>query len=50
MNGKKDKYFIPVVLGTARAGRRSEDVATFVAERMSAKGIETQLIDVREFL
>ncbi len=42
--------FIPVVLGTAREGRRSEHVANFVLSQISGReGIETELIDVREY-
>ena len=41
--------FIPVILGTARAERESEDVAKFVFEIMKQTGIETELVDVREF-
>lgn len=41
--------FIPVVIGTARQGRASEDVARFVMEAVRARpGVETQLVDVRE--
>ena len=42
--------FIPVLLGTSRKGRMSEHVANFVLEQMRAlAGVETELIDVREF-
>ncbi|MBI4086606.1 NAD(P)H-dependent oxidoreductase [Candidatus Kaiserbacteria bacterium] len=41
--------FIPVILGTAREGRRSEHAARFVFEELKKReGIETELIDVRE--
>jgi NAD(P)H-dependent FMN reductase len=40
--------FIPIVLGTARKGRRSEPAAQVVLERVRARpGVETELIDVR---
>ncbi len=40
--------FIPVLLGTPRQGRRSEQVAHFVlAELTKREGIETMLIDIR---
>ncbi len=40
--------FIPVILGTPRQGRMSEDVANFVVEQTSNRsGVETELIDVR---
>jgi len=39
--------FIPVILGTSRRGRRSENVARFVLEQTKKrKDIETELIDV----
>jgi NAD(P)H-dependent FMN reductase len=41
--------FIPVVLGTTRKGRYSENVATFVLEQMRLRrDVETELIDIRE--
>jgi NAD(P)H-dependent FMN reductase len=41
--------FIPVILGTTRQGRMSEHVARFVfGEVGKRKGIETELIDIRE--
>ena len=40
---------IPVILGTARAGRQSEKVAKFILEETEKAGFETELIDVREF-
>ena len=40
--------FIPVILGTARQGRRSEHAAKFVLEETKKRaGVETELIDVR---
>jgi NAD(P)H-dependent FMN reductase len=40
--------FIPVILGTARQGRESEDAARFVFEQTKKRaGVETELIDVR---
>ena len=40
--------FIPIVLGTARQGRQSENVARFVFEQTSRRAdVETELIDVR---
>jgi NAD(P)H-dependent FMN reductase len=39
--------FIPVVLGTVRKGRASENVAKFVFEQVKQReGIETELIDI----
>jgi NAD(P)H-dependent FMN reductase len=40
--------FIPVILGTARQGRESENVARFVFEQTKKRAdLETELIDVR---
>jgi len=40
--------FIPIVLGTARKGRKSEFAAQAMLERVRARpGVETELIDVR---
>lgn len=44
----KQPLFIPVILGTARQGRRSEHAARFVlAQAKKRAGVETELIDVR---
>jgi len=41
--------FIPVILGTVRQGRASENVARFVfAEVQKREGVETELIDIRQ--
>src|SRR5687768_16599114 len=41
--------FIPVILGTVRKGRASENVAKFVFEQVKqGEGVETELIDIRE--
>ncbi|HSP64391.1 MAG TPA: NADPH-dependent FMN reductase [Pyrinomonadaceae bacterium] len=41
--------FIPVILGTVRKGRASENVARFVfGEVQKRKGVETELIDLRD--
>jgi NAD(P)H-dependent FMN reductase len=41
--------FIPVILGTTRQGRESENVARFVFEQTKKRAdMETELIDVRE--
>lgn len=42
--------YIPIILGTAREGRRSERVAGFVLEQVKECGIETELIDVKDHL
>ena len=41
--------YIPVILGTARQGRKSEYVANFVIAEVKKAGIETELIDVRDY-
>lgn len=42
-------FFIPVILGTTRKGRASENVARFVfGEVQKRPGVETELIDIRE--
>lgn len=47
MNAKP--LFIPVILGTTRKGRASENVARFVYEEVKKReGVETELIDIRE--
>jgi len=41
--------FIPVILGTVRKGRASENVARFVfGEVQKRDGVETELIDIRD--
>jgi len=41
--------FIPVILGSTRNGRKSENVARFVHQEMAKhEGVETELIDIRE--
>ena len=41
--------FIPVILGTVRRGRASENVARFVFEQVNQRdGVETELIDIRD--
>lgn len=41
--------FIPVILGTTRQGRASENVARFVTEEIRKReGVETELIDIRD--
>jgi NAD(P)H-dependent FMN reductase len=41
--------YIPILLGTVRKGRASENVAKFVLERLALRqGVETGLIDIRD--
>lgn len=41
--------FIPIILGTAREGRQSEKVAKYVLNQVQKAGLETELIDVRDY-
>jgi NAD(P)H-dependent FMN reductase len=46
---KTRPLFIPVILGTVRKGRASENVAKFVFEQVKKReGVETELIDIRD--
>lgn len=41
--------FIPVILGTTRQGRASENVAKFLLNEVARReGVETELIDLRD--
>ena len=42
--------FIPVILGTAREGRRTEAAARFVLGEAEKYGVRTELIDPRDYL
>lgn len=44
------KLNIPVILGTARKGRRSEKVAKYILNVCYEYGLESKLIDVRDYL
>lgn len=41
--------YIPVILGTARIGRQSEKAARFMLDQAIAFGLESEIIDVRDF-
>jgi NAD(P)H-dependent FMN reductase len=44
-----NSLFIPVILGTTRKGRASENVARFMVDEVKKhEGIETELIDLRD--
>ncbi len=44
------QLFIPVILGTAREGRRSENAARFVLEEVKKRAeVESELMDARDF-
>ena len=40
---------IPVILGTAREGRQSEKVAKYVLDLVKKAGIESEIIDARDY-
>jgi len=42
--------YIPIILGTARAGRQSEKVSNYMLEEVKKAGHTTALIDVKDFL
>lgn len=44
------KLYIPVILGTARENRQSEKVANFVRQETEKFGLETEIIDVHDFI
>jgi NAD(P)H-dependent FMN reductase len=41
--------YIPVILGTARAGRQSEKAAQFILQKAREAGLESELVDVRNY-
>ncbi|MGV8176140.1 MAG: NADPH-dependent FMN reductase [Methanothrix sp.] len=41
--------YIPVILGTARAGRQSEKAARFMLAKALEAGLESEIIDVRDY-
>ena len=43
------RLFIPIILGTAREGRRSENVARFVLSEAKKYGFKTELVDVKDY-
>lgn len=43
------RSFIPIILGTAREGRKSENVAKFVLSEAKKYGFKTELIDVKDY-
>lgn len=44
-----EKLIIPIILGTAREGRRSENVAKYVLAQAKEFGFESEIIDVRDY-
>ena len=46
-----EKIYIPILLGTAREGRRSEKVAHYVLDQAKIQGLfEPELFDVKDFV
>jgi NAD(P)H-dependent FMN reductase len=41
--------YIPVILGTARQGRQSEKAARFMLQKAQEAGLESEIIDVRDY-
>lgn len=41
--------YLPVILGTARKGRESENVARFMLQEAIMEGFESEIIDVRDY-
>jgi NAD(P)H-dependent FMN reductase len=41
--------YIPVILATARLGRQSEKAARFMLQKAQEAGLESEIIDVRDF-
>ena len=41
--------YIPIILGTAREGRQSEKAAKFILAEAVKAGLESEIIDVRDF-
>lgn len=41
--------YIPIILGTARSGRQSEKVAKYVLGLVKKAGLETEIVDVRDY-
>jgi NAD(P)H-dependent FMN reductase len=41
--------YIPIILGTARAGRQSEKVANFMLQEVIKNNLESEIIDVQEY-
>lgn len=44
------KLLIPLLLGSGREGRRSEQVATYVHERLQSAGFDAPFVDVRDYV
>jgi NAD(P)H-dependent FMN reductase len=41
--------YIPIILGTAREGRQSEKAARFMLQKALEAGLESEIIDVRDY-
>lgn len=47
---ENNKLFIPLIIGTAREGRRTQKAADFMLEQLKETGVKTEVIDVRDYL
>ncbi len=41
--------YIPIILGTARSGRQSEKAARFMLKEVESYGLNTELLDVKDY-
>ena len=41
--------YTPIILGTARTGRQSEKAARFMLQKAQEAGLESELVDVRNY-
>lgn len=41
--------YIPIILGTAREGRQSEKVAKFIFQEVKKYGLDTEVLDVKDY-
>jgi len=42
--------YIPIILGTGREDRQSEKVADFILKEVEKRGLESEILDVRDYL
>lgn len=46
---EEDAMYVPIILGTAREGRESEKVAGFMLGQAEEHGLESGILDVRDY-
>lgn len=49
INWQANIMYVPIILGTARNGRQSEKAAKFMLEQAVRFGLESEIVDVRDF-